>query len=272
MNKLKKVVLSIALCVCLGFSAIAFSACSTNLSEEQTNKLMTVVDNSDKFMDEILDNLESTNEKLDREKAYGVAKDAISRVKTNSDNSWDNMSVIVKQEGGNANYDFLKLKNGKFIVIEELAISGEDIEPYKIFIDDAMWSKGSGETFEKQTAGHESIISFIVNQVFGDMITSFEFDDVLYGEILEDGSCRVVTSRLTSEEQYSSGKRIEILVDNEMRISSMKIDLLTHLSGGSYVMQHISVEITYGNNTESDIINTLQSVGIPESAYTDSAE
>ena len=118
MNKLKKVVLSIALCVCLGFSAIAFSACSTNLSEEQTNKLMTVVDNSDKFMDEILDNLESTNEKLDREKAYGVAKDAISRVKTNSDNSWDNMSVIVKQEGGNANYDFLKLKNGKFIVIE----------------------------------------------------------------------------------------------------------------------------------------------------------
>ena len=50
---------------------------------EQKNKILTVVDNSDKFMEESLDLLQESNQKLDRETAYKLYQYSVNRLKTN---------------------------------------------------------------------------------------------------------------------------------------------------------------------------------------------
>lgn len=95
MKKLNKV-------LCLGAFAAAsvmpLSGCnlfSQNLSEEQIDKLMYALDNADSFMDESLDLLEKSNEKLNNEEAYNLVRLARKYLYLNKDGVRDNLKVTI---------------------------------------------------------------------------------------------------------------------------------------------------------------------------------
>ena len=74
--------------------------CSMDLSNEQKEKILDVVDNSDAFMKEVLGYLERSNAKLDREEAYYKVKDSIYRFLLNDGEIWSNLKLTSR--GGEA--------------------------------------------------------------------------------------------------------------------------------------------------------------------------
>ena len=65
-----------ALCLC---GALIFSGCSMDLSQDQIDKLMFAVDNSQEFMQDTLDLLEKQNDKMDAEQAYKMYRYAVNK-------------------------------------------------------------------------------------------------------------------------------------------------------------------------------------------------
>jgi len=113
MKKIKKILFSVGLCLCLAFTGIFATGCSNvNLTDEQLKKLLEVVDHSDEFMNDSLDLLQKSNDKLDKEKASCILQNAILKLKTNNGNIWDNLTVNTPSGDVHTAY---KLSSGKYV-------------------------------------------------------------------------------------------------------------------------------------------------------------
>ncbi|MBQ7351297.1 MAG: hypothetical protein IJW59_00305 [Clostridia bacterium] len=117
-NKTKKILAG----ACLGLVGMgAMTGCSVKLTESQRDKIMSVVENSDTFMDESLDLLKESNEKLDKESAFGLLRLAIKRLGTNAQDIFDNLKINVVTDwdatdgyfGMKFNINYFKDSNGK---------------------------------------------------------------------------------------------------------------------------------------------------------------
>lgn len=78
---------------CLGM--FTFSGCSMDLSQEQIDKLMYAVDNSQQFMEDTLHLLENQNAKMDAEQAYKLYRLAYNNFYLNKDGARDNIKITI---------------------------------------------------------------------------------------------------------------------------------------------------------------------------------
>ena len=96
MKKNKKKILAGA---CLGLVGIGcLTGCSVDLTDAQKDKIMTVVDNSDAFMDETLSLLQEQNSQLDRTNAFKLYELATRRIAYCTQNSLENLKINVSCE------------------------------------------------------------------------------------------------------------------------------------------------------------------------------
>lgn len=98
MKKLTKILSAVALC---GVGAVTLAGCTDiNLSQAQMDKIITVVDNSDKFMKDTMDLLNKQNKKLDKSEAYDLLKLAEVRTQLQMDNIMENIRITVSGSVG----------------------------------------------------------------------------------------------------------------------------------------------------------------------------
>lgn len=96
MKKLTKILSAVALC---GVGAVTLAGCTDiNLSQAQMDKIITVVDNSDKFMKDTMDLLNKQNKKLDKSEAYDLLKLAEVRTQLQMDNIMENIRITLTFE------------------------------------------------------------------------------------------------------------------------------------------------------------------------------
>ena len=96
MKKLTKILSAVALC---GVGAVTLADCTDiNLSQAQMDKIITVVDNSDKFMKDTMDLLNKQNKKLDKSEAYDLLKLAEVRTQLQMDNIMENIRITLTFE------------------------------------------------------------------------------------------------------------------------------------------------------------------------------
>lgn len=114
----KKIIAGVGMGLMLGTGAMFATGCSqVPITQEQLDKIMTVVDNSDVFMSESLDLLKESNNKLDRSVAVRLYNYALTRLYTNRDEVLNNMSMRVVGEtyeldmGLDSTYYFYKIGN-----------------------------------------------------------------------------------------------------------------------------------------------------------------
>lgn len=118
-NKTKKILAGVGLGL-VGMGCL--TGCSVDLTDAQRDKIMTVVDNSDAFMDESLELLKESNDKLDKERAFGLLRLAIKRIETNAQDVFNNLKINVSTDwdatdgyyGLNFNTNYFKDSNGKY--------------------------------------------------------------------------------------------------------------------------------------------------------------
>lgn len=92
--RIKKMLLGVG-CAMVG-SVLLMSGCSADLTKEQKNKILNVVESSDVFMVETLDLLKDVNSKIDRDTAVKLYEKSIARLIVNYNNVWDNMKYSVE--------------------------------------------------------------------------------------------------------------------------------------------------------------------------------
>lgn len=97
-NKINKIMAGIGIGCAILSSGFLMTGCSVDLSEEQKNKILTVVENSDKFMNETLDILQDSNSKIDRDTAVKLYEKSVARLIVNYNNVWDNMKFSVENK------------------------------------------------------------------------------------------------------------------------------------------------------------------------------
>jgi len=97
-DKVKKIMAGVGVGCAILSSGFVMTGCSVDLTEEQKNKILTVVDNSDKFMNETLDILQDSNSKIDRDTAVKLYEKSVARLIVNYDNVWDNMKFSVENK------------------------------------------------------------------------------------------------------------------------------------------------------------------------------
>ncbi len=84
--------LGVGALACCGMFAL--TGCSVELSQSQVDKVMQVVDQSDKFMDGTLDLLEKQNAKLSKEEGWDLYKLAQAKFLTNQNGIRNKKSVL----------------------------------------------------------------------------------------------------------------------------------------------------------------------------------
>ena len=118
-NKTKKILAGVGLGI-VGVGCL--TGCSAELTDTQKDKIMSVVENSDTFMNESLELLKESNQKLDKESAFGLLRLAIKRLETNAQDVFKNLKINVVLDwnatdgyyGMNFNINYFKDSNGKY--------------------------------------------------------------------------------------------------------------------------------------------------------------
>lgn len=118
-NKTKKILAG----AFLGFVGMGcLTGCSAELTQTQKDKVMSVVENSETFMNESLELLKESNQKLDKERAYGLLRLATKRLETNAQDVMSNLRINVVIDwdatngyyGTNFNINYFKDSNDKY--------------------------------------------------------------------------------------------------------------------------------------------------------------
>ena len=97
-DKLKKVIVGMGVGCAILSSGFIITGCSVDLTDEQKNKILTVVNNSDNFMKETIDLLQNANAKIDRDTVVKLYEKSIARLIVNYNDVWDNMKFSVENK------------------------------------------------------------------------------------------------------------------------------------------------------------------------------
>ena len=208
-------------------SVLVFTGCTVDLTEEQKDKVMTVVDNADVFMKDVLKNLDLNNKKMDREEAFKALQDAQLKLAVNYDNIWSNIR-ITNTENGNINTidEFIQTQDGNNAVLSSHFGNQGELSIYTLnysnpigdcyVIDYTEWLDESGETASEDIEKKEGYpFSYYLSQFNYIQLLNLTSDDVLTCETLEDGTVNValIYEQIISEGnetsmQFSCGARI----------------------------------------------------------------
>lgn len=167
-----------------------------DLTNDQKEKVLDVVDNSDAFMREVLGYLERSNSKLDREEAYYKVKDSVYKFLLNDEEIWSNMKL--NASGGE--------KFGEeAVTIETIKTNdGQYFLKYQMFnLDGSLYT---GRAYYTTEDNH--IEGYIINEdgdktlssvdYFNSMFRSYDFlnqfglneSHILSSEVLDNGNIK----------------------------------------------------------------------------------
>lgn len=117
-NKIKKIIAGIGIgCIVMSSGAL-MAGCSLELTEEQENKIQTVIDNSNQFMDSTMDILQDSVSKIDRDMAVKLYEKSVARLMVNYNNVWDNVAFSIENKFYDAGSDGYQYQETKIIGME----------------------------------------------------------------------------------------------------------------------------------------------------------
>lgn len=101
------------------FGMLTFTGCSVDLTEDQVEKVMMVVDQSDKFMSETLNLLQKQNAKLSKEEGWDLYKLAHAKFITNQNGIRNNLKITSQYlEGDELVTYYYNDSNGIDLILE----------------------------------------------------------------------------------------------------------------------------------------------------------
>ncbi len=255
-NKTKKLLAGLGLAAVFGVGGLGLTGCSVELSEEQVEKVMTVVDRSDVFMDETIDLLESSNSELDRKDIAKLYEYSLYKLKVNYGNIWDNMSVEFKQEFWEKKeqefnfamtYNFFKL--GDLNVAYMLSNGTPDSSSY---FDNAESESPTGED-PVPSVSQIRTFTYNVNSTFIPMLAAGNIteDTIVDYEVLENGDYRVYacdTIDLGDGEGSIAPAVMECIISKDGRLLSKTyvVNQLRSEAEGDVTTSTVTINVAYG--------------------------
>lgn len=255
--------------VCCGM--FVFTGCM-DLTAEQKQKVMTVVDNSDKFMDDVLDYLDKSNSKLGREESFKLLQESQTRLLLNVDNIWSNIKITSVYEGSVNIEDSIRniceMEDGNYI---NYAVDGDY---YNLTFADIKDTNCYVTTFwcdeQNQTKGGEKNKEIQFNNAFEEynIIDGYGLtqDNVIFSGVNQDGNNYLT---LIKQEIYkNSDKTQECVVSTflEIEIKEGLMQRITIYSGTTQFDSGnaIGFEDAITNPYKTSIIFEYGSVNIDE--------
>lgn len=191
----------------------AFAGCSDiNLTEKQIDKILYVVDESDTFMQDVLDLMEKSTNKLNKEEAYDLYKLSILKLSTNQDGILNNLKISASESReGTQNYRYeglnylYQMTDGTKI---DLNIRG-DRDSFEIkysteqntFVD---FNK-NGESINKTEKNEVLLLNRNENGFYAYSIFELNKDDVAGSETLENGNVKIYyTKTVLSSDEHNN--------------------------------------------------------------------
>lgn len=173
------------------FGMLTFTGCSVELSQEQINKIVHVVERSDKFMDDTLDLLEKQNAKLSKEEGWDLYQTALTIFLTNQEGIRNNIKITAEDLEGDkfVTYHYNDLQGTDIVLETGSELRGNDRITFVAEEDSDNYVyhyAKDGTEYEKSLLGegvtenYSSILLYVDNGV-----TS---EDVVGCELLENGN------------------------------------------------------------------------------------
>ncbi|MBO5954635.1 MAG: hypothetical protein J6Q13_01555 [Clostridia bacterium] len=256
--------LGVGTLACVGLFGL--TGCSIDLSQEQVDKIMYTVDNSDKFMQETLDLLEKQNQELDKQQAFDTYNLAKTKVLLNYDNMYDNLKISLNSSktGYTKHLKSFKTENGlKFM-------SFKDIEQHEI-----VYSDGDNSIEVKDFGEDDSYIKTVHEKSFGKFIAQSHYmstifeeldmminekEDVVKFEKMSDGKSQITFMSYTVIEEHTFTTIGKATINSDGLFEKVELtSAITASSDTSYISEptKATLSIEYGNLIYDDIEEEL---------------
>lgn len=218
----KKFLKIFGVCAVICLSMFTLAGCSFDLDKEQQDKVMTVVDNADVFMDDVLDYLEKSNSKLGREESFKTMNEAFIKLSLNVGDTWSNLKMTVKDNfGKNQEICMYKTQDGNYMYHTAYIADGNGllwdivyyadinayIEPEASPETMEYWRRADGEKMYYITPVH------FLSQIVLNPLIAYELveQDVLATDVLDNGNNYISLCK-TTEETVKDNNQKDIIV------------------------------------------------------------
>lgn len=249
----KKIIAGLGLGLTIGAGAIAMTGCSNiELSQSQVDKILEVVENSDKFMKDSLEMQAEMNNKLTREMAYSLYRTAIGTIQTNAHNVWDNLKINVEMSDENLNgknYSISLYKSTE----NEQCLQLKDNE--KQNANDVFYLQYGDRTSYEYKGGDVEILEnvkidyLIMSNVLSPVFitaSDVKVSDIIGYEVLEDGNIQITTLMRVEEIGSESGHFVDVysqyILSSDGKLLSRS---MYALECASSVAIHVSAKFTF---------------------------
>lgn len=239
-EKTKKIMAGVGIGLALAGSGMLMTGCTNVLSQTQMDKIMTVVDNSDKFMEETLDLLQENNRILDSKQAMKLYEYSMNKLHLNKDNVWNNLKISFKYDGtdGKHNYEthYFKLANGNNVLynIDEGEVSGY------------ISSETSKEKF------NESAYKSCTGMIEG-MYSLFSEDEIVDVEIAENGNYRLIVSTTSFMNMQDTEAIITIEITQDGDLQTVLYNAIAKMGNFGYAIQNVFGKYEYNVLSETQV-------------------
>lgn len=103
-EKTKKIIAGLGIGLAISGAGLLTGCTDINLTQEQTDKILTVVDNADTFMKDVME-----NNQLNKSKAYDLLKIVGVKAKLNVDGYFNNVKIVCSRHKNNDFYDTVEI-------------------------------------------------------------------------------------------------------------------------------------------------------------------
>ena len=204
-SKLNKILAGVGLGVMLtGGTMMATGCTNIDLTQSQVDKILEVVDNSDKFMNETMDLLQENNKKIDKATAVKMYELAVARLELNYNNVWDSVKVSLDNQYEDYGYlvdmQIFKKTNGYRIVAmlydedKDGVYDDYELHDYEIYANNPSGSTRSSGGEESGLITTIPSASSVISGLLGGLlnVTSIGEKDVVECNILDNGNYQII--------------------------------------------------------------------------------
>lgn len=270
-EKTKKIMAGLGIGLALATGGTLITGCSDVMTKEQMDKVLTVVDNSEKFMNETLDLLQENNKILDGKTAVKLYNWAMNRLHLNYENVWDNLKITMINNGAEDLNDvtekcetyYYKLSSGVNVLLQKEIDGSESYYRYHDSTQEAkvFESGGEGYTLSSTRCSFEYYAYTACTGMVDGMYLTFTEDDVVSCKVNDNNNYVIV---LAVDDFMDTG--LEGMVDIEITqegylntiqytmIQNMPIDKNDPSKGmGDYSIINPTFKYEYGVLTEAEV-------------------
>ena len=260
-EKTKKIMAGLGIGLALMGGAFTMTGCTNMLTQDQINKILTVVDNSDKFMEESLDLLEENNKILDSSQALKFYEYSINRIILNKDNIWDNLKVSFNYNNDESEYyeqHYFKLNSGVNVTYSK---NSQNITSYH---DSTI--KAGEVTNEAGLTEFISSFDYYASTSFsgtvGGITASFDVKDVAYSNVDEDGNYEIslVTNNLFDIEDNKA--IVDVVISDDGYLKTINYYVLEKNYSPNALVNNlqtlfVGINYEYGVLTETEVQSNI---------------